>query len=93
MKIELMTEYGSQLLCPHVDTLNGNKLNNLKELLAQTENHMLRVTFVFYEERKSVLLISGNKKGKNEKLFHLNLIKQAKKSTILRWPIEGNKNG
>ena len=77
MKVELLGEYGPQLPRPYADTLKGSKLSNLKELRAQTENHVLRVAFLFDEERKAVLLIGGDKKGKNEKRFYKNLIKQA----------------
>jgi len=77
MKVELLAEYGPQLPRPHADTLKGSKLSNLKELRAQTENHVLRVAFIFDEERKAVLLIGGDKKGKDEKRFYRNLIKQA----------------
>jgi hypothetical protein len=79
MKVELLTEYGPQLPRPHADTLKGSNLSNLKELRAQTENHVLRIAFVFDEERKGVLIIGGDKKGKNEKHFYRNLIKQAEK--------------
>jgi hypothetical protein len=78
-KVELLTEYGPHLPRPHVDTLRKSKLSNLKELRAQTENHVLRVAFIFDEERKAVLLIGGDKKGKNEKRFYQNLITQAEK--------------
>jgi hypothetical protein len=57
--------------------LKGSKLNNLKELRIQTENHVFRVVFLFDEKRKAVLLIGGDKNGKNEKLFYRNLIKRA----------------
>ena len=78
-KVELLAEYGPHLPRPHVDTLKGSKLSNLKELRAQTENHVLRVAFIFDEERKAVLLIGGDKKGKDEKRFYQNLIMQAEK--------------
>jgi len=78
-KIELLAEYGPQLPRPHADTLKGSKLTNLKELRAQTENHVFRVAFIFDAKRKAVLLIGGDKKGKNEKHFYRNLIKQAEK--------------
>ena len=77
IKVELLAEYGPRLPRPHADTLKGSKLSNLKELRAQTENHVLRVAFVFDEERKAILLIGGDKKGKDEKRFYRNLIKQA----------------
>ena len=77
IKVELLEEYGPLLPRPHADTLKGSKLSNLKELRAQTENHVFRVAFIFDEERNAVLLIGGDKKGKNEKRFYKTLIKQA----------------
>ena len=79
MKVELLTKYGPRLPRPYADTLKGSKLSNLKELRTQTTDHVFRVAFLFDEERKAVLLIGGDKKGKNEKLFYQNLIKQAEK--------------
>jgi hypothetical protein len=78
-KVELLTEYGPYLPRPYADTLKGSKLSNLKELRTQTTDHVFRVAFLFDEERKAVLLIGGDKKGKNEKRFYHNLIKQAEK--------------
>jgi hypothetical protein len=77
MKVELLIEYGPHLPRPHADTLRGSTLSNLKELRAQTENHVFRIAFLFDEKRKAILLIGGDKKGKNEKRFYRNLIKQA----------------
>jgi len=79
MRVELLTKYGPNLPRPYADTLKGSKLNNLKELRTQTTDHVFRVAFLFDEERKAVLLIGGDKKGKNEKRFYQNLIKQAEK--------------
>jgi hypothetical protein len=77
MKVELLAEYGPHLPRPHVDTLKGSKLSNLKELRTQTEKHVYRVAFLFDEKRKALLLIGGDKKGKNEDRFYRNLIRQA----------------
>jgi hypothetical protein len=77
MKVELLIEYGPHLPRPYADTLKGSKLSNLKELRSQTESHVFRVAFLFDEERKGILLIGGDKKGKDEKRFYRNLIKQA----------------
>ena len=77
MKVEHLVEYGPNLPRPHADTLKGSKLNNLKELRAQSVDSVFRIAFLFDKERKAVLLIGGNKKGKNEKRFYRNLIKQA----------------
>jgi hypothetical protein len=77
MKVELLAEYGPYLSRPHADTLKGSKLANLKELRSHTDNNVFRVAFIFDEERKAILLIGGDKKGKNENQFYRNLIKQA----------------
>jgi hypothetical protein len=77
MKVELLREYGPYLSRPHADTLKGSRLSNLKELRSKTESHVFRVAFLFDEERRAILLIGGDKKGKNEKRFYRNLIKQA----------------
>ncbi|MDR2049062.1 MAG: type II toxin-antitoxin system RelE/ParE family toxin [Treponema sp.] len=77
MKVELLAEYGPQLSRPHADTLKGSRLSNLKELRAQSLYHVFRVVFLFDAERKAILLIGGDKKGKNEKRFYKTLIKQA----------------
>jgi hypothetical protein len=79
MKVELLKEYGPLLPRPHVDTLKGSKLSNLKELRTQIDNHVFRIAFLFDEKRKAVLLIGGDKKGKNNERFYRNLIKEAEK--------------
>ncbi|MDR2952084.1 MAG: type II toxin-antitoxin system RelE/ParE family toxin [Treponema sp.] len=78
-RVEFLKICGPNLPRPYADTLKGSSLNNLKELRAQTKNHVFRVAYLFDEKRKAVLLIGGDKKGKNEKLFYRNLIKQAEK--------------
>jgi hypothetical protein len=77
MKIELLVEYGPHLSRPHADTLKGSKLANLKELRSQTESHVFRIAFLFDVEHKAILLIGGDKKGRNEKRFYRSLINQA----------------
>lgn len=79
MKVEFLKLYGPNLSRPHADTLKGSTLKNLKELRAQTEQHVFRVAFCFDETRKALVLIGGDKKGKNEKLFYRNLLRQAEK--------------
>jgi len=77
MKVELLKRYGPHLTRSHADTLKGSKLSNLKELRAYSASSEFRVAFVFDRERDAVLLIGGDKKGRDEKLFYRNLIKQA----------------
>ena len=77
-KVYLLGEYGPNLGRPHADTLKGSKkLSNLKELRAKTDVHEFRVAYVFDPERKGLLLTGGDKKGKNQKKFYKDLIKEA----------------
>jgi len=83
-KVLLLEEFGPQLGRPHADTLKGSKIKNLKELRARTQAHVLRVLYYFDEERQALLLIGGDKKGKNEKDFYARLI-QAAETLIERY--------
>ena len=74
----LLSEYGPNLGRPYADTLKGSKkLKNLKELRAQTEEHIFRVAYIFNPEQKGLLLTGGDKKGKNQKKFYKDLIREA----------------
>jgi len=77
MKVGVLKEYGSHLPRPHADTLKGSKLSNLKELRAHSAANVFRVASLFDAERNALLLIGGDKRGKDERLFYRNLIKQA----------------
>jgi len=77
-KAYLLGEYGPNLKRPYADTLKGSKkLANLKELRAKTDAHEFRVAYIFDPERKGLLLIGGDKKGKNQKKFYKDLISEA----------------
>lgn len=74
----LLSEYGPNLGRPYADTLKGSKkLKNLKELRTQTEEHVFRVAYIFDPEQKGLLITGGDKKGKNEKKFYKDLIREA----------------
>jgi len=73
----LLEEFGPQLGRPHADTLKGCSVKNLKELRARTQSHVLRVLYFFDEKRQALLLVGGDKKGKNEKDFYERLIQTA----------------
>lgn len=76
-KVFLLEEFGPLLGRPHADTLKGSKIKNLKELRARTQQHVLRVLYYFDADRQALLLIGGDKKGKNEKDFYARLIQTA----------------
>jgi hypothetical protein len=78
-KVFLLGEQGPNLGRPHADTLKGSRLRNLKELRPRTESHVFRVAYLFDEKRKALLLIGGDKKGKNQKKFYKDLIRNAER--------------
>ena len=60
-KIDLLEEEGPSLGRPHVDTLKGSKLTNLKELIIQHAGKPYRVIFAFDPRRTAILLLGGRK--------------------------------
>ena len=77
-KIYLLEEYGPNLGRPHADTIKGSKkLTNLKELRIKTDGHVFRVAYIFDPERTGILLTGGDKKGKNQKKFYKDLIRES----------------
>lgn len=74
--ILLLEQYGPQLGRPHVDTLAGSGHANMKEIRVK-EQGVWRFAFAFDEERNAVVLVGGNKQGKNQKRFYKSLIATA----------------
>ena len=56
---------------PHVDTLAGSKHANMKELrfIAHGGREVWRAFFAFDPDRVAIVLVAGDKQGKNQKLF------------------------
>ena len=75
----LLEEFGPSLGRPHVDTLNGSKYSNMKELRFKCDGGVWRIAFIFDPLRKGILLVAGNKAGKNQKQFYKQLISKAEK--------------
>ena len=73
----LLETFGPQLGRPHVDTLNGSRHANMKELRFDADNGVWRVAFTFDPKRQAVLLVAGNKSGSSEQRFYKQLIKKA----------------
>lgn len=67
--------------CPRlVDTLNGSKHSNMKELRFQGDGGVWRVPFAFDPTRAGIVLLAGNKKGlrdERESKFYEDLIEEA----------------
>jgi hypothetical protein len=71
-----LEEHGPDLGRPLVDTLNGSKHSNMKEIRFR-EGGMWRFAFAFDQGREAVVLVGGNKEGTNQKRFYKGLIKVA----------------
>lgn len=74
VRINLLSEFGFNLGRPYVDNLIGSKFPNMKELRFEAAQGVWRVAFAFDPERKAILLVAGNKRGKNQKRFYTDLI-------------------
>jgi len=70
-------EFGPQAGRPRVDTLNGSKHANMKELRFDADDGVWRVAFAFDPARQAILLVAGDKSGGGEKRFYERLIKRA----------------
>ena len=65
----LLREYGPQLGRPRVDTLNGSRHANMKEMRFGASGGEWRVAFAFDPVRRAMLLVAGDKSGGNERRF------------------------
>lgn len=73
----LIQQFGPQLGRPRVDTLNGSRHANMKELRFSASDGEWRVAFAFDPARKAILLVAGDKSGVSEKKFYKRLIAKA----------------
>jgi hypothetical protein len=73
----LLAQLGPQLGRPRVDTLNGSKHANMKELRFSADDGEWRVAFAFDPQRQALLLVGGDKSGGSEKRFYRQLIAKA----------------
>ena len=62
---------------PRVDTLNGSRHANMKELRFDAADGVWRLAFAFDPERKAILLVAGDKSGVSGKRFYRKLIEVA----------------
>lgn len=75
--ILVLSRHGPRLGRPHVDTLQGSRYANMKELRFNADGGVWRVAFAFDPRRKAVLLVAGDKKGVNARRFYRELIRTA----------------
>ncbi len=74
---KLLEVFGPALGRPRVDTLNGSRHANMKELRFQVADGVWRIAFAFDPKRQAILLVAGNKSGVSERRFYRQLIKKA----------------
>ena len=70
----LLQQFGPQLGRPRVDTLNGSRHANMKEMRFGAANGEWRLAFAFDPRRKAMLLVAGDKSGVNSRRFYRTLI-------------------
>ena len=75
----LLQQFGPQLGRPRVDTLNGSRHANMKELRFSAADGEWRVAFAFDPTRSAILLVAGDKSGVSKKNFYKRLIAKADK--------------
>ena len=73
----LVQQFGPPLGRPRVDTLNGSRHANMKELRFSAADGEWRVAFAFDTKRKAILLVARDKSGVSEKRFYKGLIRKA----------------
>ena len=66
----LLQEYGPRLGRPRVDTLNGSRHANMKELRFHAADGVWRVAFALDTRRHAILLVARDKSGGSEKRFY-----------------------
>lgn len=72
-----LREFGPQAGRPRVDTLNGSKHANMKELRFSAGNGEWRIAFAFDPRRRAILLVGGDKSGSSQKRFYRDLTEAA----------------
>ncbi len=74
---QVLQQFGPQLGRPRVDTLNGSKHANMKELRFSAADGEWRLAFAFDPTRKAILLVAGDKSGVSGPKFYKRLIAKA----------------
>lgn len=73
----LLAQFGPNLGRPTVDTLKASRHNNMKEQRFEWNGGVWRVAFAFDPNRQAILLVGGDKGGKDQKRFYKRLISVA----------------
>lgn len=73
----IIERFGPQAKRPRVDTLNGSRHANMKELRFDADGGVWRIAFALDPRRQAILLVGGDKSGGSEKRFYRRLIATA----------------
>ena len=73
----LLKQFGPLLGRPRVDTLNGSRHANMKEMRFGAADGEWRLAFAFDPMRNAVLLVAGDKSGTSTRRFYRALIRKA----------------
>lgn len=75
--LDHLEEEGPFLGRPEVDTLNGSKHAQMKEIRAKVGREAWRFAFAFDAAQRAIVLCGGAKQGIDQKLFYKRLIAKA----------------
>jgi hypothetical protein len=77
VSVGILERAGPVLGRPHVDTLTGSRIPNLKELRVQHDGRPIRILFAFDPRRVAYLILGGDKTGDSD--WYETFIPQAEK--------------
>jgi len=66
--LRVLKQTGPKLGRPYVDSVQGSRHSNLKELRIQSKGRPIRIFFIFDKKRRAVLLVGGNK-ARNKRFY------------------------
>ena len=75
--IELLEQLGPRRGRPRVDTFNGSRHANMKELRFAAADGVWRFAFAFDPKRRAIIVCGGDKTGVSEKRFYRRMIDKA----------------
>jgi len=75
--VQVLEILGPQMKRPRVDTLNGSRHKNMKELRFDADGGLWRFAFAFDLNRQAVILCGGDKSGGSESRFYKRMIAKA----------------
>jgi hypothetical protein len=76
-KLLLLQAFGPSLGRPHVDSLQGSRYANMKELRVSAHDGVRRTAFAFDPSRRGIILTAADKSGVNQNRFYRQLIARA----------------